>query len=45
MALISAGGADWGPYVQAIVGVLLVILALVLAFEGIQTLFFKKAAK
>ncbi len=44
MALISAGGADWGPYVQAIVGVLLVILALVLAIEGIQTLFFKKKA-
>ena len=44
MAQISAGGADWGPYVQAIVGVLLVILALVLAIEGIQTLFFKKKA-
>ena len=44
MDLISAGGADWGPYVQAIVGVLLVILALVLAIEGIQTLFFKKKA-
>ena len=44
MALISAGGADWGPYVQAIVGVLLIILAIVLAIEGIQTIFFKKKA-
>ena len=44
IGLITAGGADWGPYVQAIVGVLLVILALVLAIEGIQTLFFKKKA-
>ena len=43
---ITAGGADWGPWVQAIVGVLLVILALVLAVEGVQTIFFnKKKAK
>ena len=44
VALISAGGADWGPYVQAIVGVLLIVLAIVLAIEGIQTIFFKKKA-
>ena len=37
-AVISAGGADWGPWVQAILGILLVILALVLAHEGIQTI-------
>ena len=47
IGLISAGGADWGPYVQAIVGVLLVVLAIVLAIEGVQTIFGdkKKAAK
>ncbi len=38
IGLISAGGADWGPYVQAILGVLLVVLAVVLAIEGIATL-------
>ncbi|MBR7148877.1 MAG: carbon starvation protein A [Firmicutes bacterium] len=45
IAVISAGGADWGPYVQAIVGVLLVVLAVVLAIEGVQTIFGKKKAK
>ena len=45
IAAISAGGADWGPYVQAVVGVLLVVLAIVLAIEGIQTIFGKKKAK
>ena len=44
IGLITAGGADWGPYVQAIVGVLLVILAVVLAIEGVQTIFGKKKA-
>jgi carbon starvation protein len=38
VAIISAGGADWGPYAQAIIGALLVILAIVLVIEGIQTL-------
>ena len=42
---IQAGGADWGPYVQAVVGILLVVLALVLAVEGVQTIFGKKKAK
>ena len=47
IGLISAGGADWGPYVQAIVGVLLMVMAVVLAIEGVQTIFGdkKKAAK
>lgn len=40
---ISAGGADWGPWVQAIVGILLVVLAVVLAIEGVQTIL--KASK
>jgi len=35
---ISAGGADWGPWVQAIVGILLVVLAVILAIEGIITI-------
>ena len=41
-AAIAAGGADWGPWVQAIVGILLIVLAIVLAIEGVQTIFFKK---
>ena len=45
IGLITAGGADWGPYVQAIVGVLLMVMAVVLAIEGVQTIFGKKAAK
>ena len=45
IGLIQAGGADWGPYVQAVVGALLVVLALVLAVEGVQTIFGKKKAK
>lgn len=36
--VIGAGEADWGPWVQAIVGILLVVLAVVLAIEGIQTI-------
>ena len=31
---IAAGGADWGPWVQAIIGILLIVLALALAVEG-----------
>lgn len=44
IGLISAGGADWGPYVQAILGVLLVVLAVVLAIEGVSTLSKQKKA-
>ena len=44
IGLIAAGGADWGPYVQAILGVLLVILAVVLAVESIQTMLKQKKA-
>ena len=36
--LILAGGADWGPYVQVILGLLLVVLAVVLAIEGCTTI-------
>ena len=42
IAVISAGGADWGPYVQAILGVLLVVLAVILAIEGISTIMHPK---
>ena len=48
IGLITAGGADWGPWVQAIVGVLLVVLAVVLAIEGVVTIknqFSKKEVK
>lgn len=38
IGIISAGGADWGPYAQTFFGVMLIILAVILAIEGIQTL-------
>jgi carbon starvation protein len=38
IGIISAGGADWGPYAQAILAVILIVLAIVLVIEGIQTL-------
>ena len=41
---ITAGGADWGPYVQVILGVLLVVLAIVLAIEGVSTISKQKKA-
>lgn len=39
VGIISAGGADWGPYAQTILAVLLIILAILLVIEGVQTLF------
>ena len=46
IGLISAGGADWGPWVQAILGVIMIVLAVVLAIEGIMTISKqRKAAK
>ena len=36
--VILAGGADWGPYVQLVLGLMLVILAVVLAIEGVTTI-------
>ncbi len=41
--LIAAGGADWGPYAQVIIAILLIVLAVVLVVECINTL--SKAAK
>ncbi|MDD6572389.1 MAG: carbon starvation CstA family protein [Thermoflexaceae bacterium] len=37
--------ADWGTWAQLIIGVLLIVLAVVLAVEGCQTIFKKKEAK
>ena len=42
IALITAGGADWGPWAQAIIGALLIVLAVVLAIEGIVTIYNQK---
>ena len=38
VGMIMAGGADWGPWAQSILGVLLIALAIVLVIEGVQTL-------
>ena len=45
IALIAAGGADWGPWAQAILGALLIVLAVVLAIEGVTTIAKQKKAK
>ena len=42
LGAIQAGGADWGPYAQVFFGVLLIVLAVVLAVEGFVTLTKKK---
>ena len=38
LANIAKGGADWGPYAQVVIGVLLIVLAIVLAVEGVTTI-------
>ncbi|KAL6633212.1 carbon starvation regulatory protein [Neocallimastix californiae] len=38
ITLIANGKADWGPYAQAIFGILLIILSIILLIEGVQTL-------
>ncbi len=45
VGMIVAGGADWGPYAQTIFGILLIVLAVVLVIEGIQTLKSQKSKK
>ncbi len=45
IAKIMSGAADWGAYAQSIIGALLVVLAVVLCIEGVQTLTKKKAGK
>lgn len=37
LGIINTGTAGWGPYAQVIIGSLLVMLALVLAYEGYHT--------
>ena len=37
-AAIAKGGADWGPWAQVILGILLIVLAIVLAIEGVVTI-------
>lgn len=37
LGIINAGTAGWGPYAQVTIGSLLVMLALVLAYEGYHT--------
>ena len=44
ISMIVAGGADWGPYAQTILGILLIILSLVLVVEGVQTILGKNKA-
>ncbi len=44
VGMIMAGGADWGPYAQSILAVLLIVLAVILVIEGIQILSGKKKA-
>ena len=41
--LIAKGGSGWGPYAQVILAALLIVLAVILVIEGVQTLV--KAAK
>ena len=46
LGIIAKGAAHWGPYAQAGIGTLLVLLAFVLAIEGYQTIAHpKKIAK
>ena len=45
LGVIAKGGADWGPYAQVVLGVLLVVLAVVLAIEGVMTIWNQKKSK
>lgn len=36
--IIAQGGADWGPYAQTILAILLIIMSVFLSMEGIQTM-------
>lgn len=42
IGIIMAGSADWGPYAQTVLAVLLIVLSIILLIEGVQTLFGKK---
>ena len=45
LGVIAKGGADWGPYAQVVLGVLLIVLAVVLAIEGVVTIWNQKKNK
>lgn len=45
VGIIMAGTADWGAYAQVILAALLIVLAVILAIEGIQTLMGKNKKK
>ena len=45
LGVIFAGTGDWGPYAQVFFGVLLIVLALVLAVEGVVTIVKQKKVK
>ena len=45
IGMIAAGGADWGPWAQTILGILLIFLAIILVIEGVQTLSKQNAAR
>ena len=45
IGVLGQGGADWGPYAQVILGVLLIVLAVVLAIEGVVTIWNQKKSK
>ena len=45
IGIITKGGADWGPYAQTVLGILLIVLAIILVIEGIQTLTGKNKKK
>ena len=38
LGVITGGAADWGAYAQVILGILLVVLAVILAIEGVSTI-------
>ena len=42
--VITAGGATTAPVIQLVLAVVLFVLAIVLAIEGVQTIFGKKQA-
>ena len=45
VGLIINGTADWGPYAQTILSILLIVLSIILVIEGVQTLTKKKESR
>ena len=40
--IIAAGGSDWGPYAQVVIGCLLTVMAVFLVIEGFGIISGKK---